>query len=76
MNQIGIDTKEGTIERIPCNSRVYRGMNRAAHLCALATFLRNFPMDCFDENERAWFVRVMNQACSLESNAFEDLGME
>ena len=76
MNQIGIDTIEGTSERIRCNSQIYKRINKAAYLCALATFLRNFPLDCFDDNERMWFIGVMNQACSMEFDAFENIEME
>lgn len=58
------------------SSPLFRRMNRAAHISALAIFIRNFPLEVFDSEERSWFLGIQSRVCLMESNAFDDLGME
>ena len=83
MNQIGIIANEGAnylhdigppVKDHSCED--FRRVNRAAHISALGIFLRNFPIGIFDEEERRWFLDVQSRVCHMESNAFDDLGLE
>lgn len=83
MNQIGVIANEGATRLHDIGPPVrdhscedFRRMNRAAHVSALGIFLRNFPLEVFDEEERKWFLDVQSRVCRMESNAFDDLGME
>ena len=83
MNQIAIKTNDGgthigdhgsLMRDYSCDD--FRLINRAAHISALSIFLRNFPLEVFDTEERAWFLEIQSKICRMESNAFDDLGME
>ena len=50
--------------------------NRAAHISALGIFLRNFPLEVFDDSERSWFLAFESRVCRMETEAFDDLGLE
>lgn len=83
MTQIGVIGNEGDThlhDRVPCagdhSSDDFRRMNRAAHVSALGIFLKNFPLEVFDTEEREWFTAIQSRVCRMESNAFDDLGIE
>ena len=83
MNQIAVNANEGGthIFTAPTNphdhsSELFRLLNRAAHLSALGIFLRNFPLEVFDHDERTWFLEFQSRVCRLETNAYDDLGMK
>lgn len=83
MNQIAVNASEGATRLHDIGPPVrdhscedFRMLERAAHISALGIFLRNFPIGIFDEEERRWFLDVQSRVCRMESNAFDDLGME
>ena len=83
MNQNAIMTNDGSTHIGDYRSLVndhscceFKMVNRAAHISALSIFLRNFPLEVFDQEERAWFLNIQSRVCCMESMAFDDLGME
>lgn len=83
MNQIGIVANEGATSPHDIGPPVrdhscedFRMLDRAAHISALGIFLRNFPLGVFDDEERRWFLEVQSRVCCMETNAFDDLGLE
>lgn len=57
-------------------SDLFHKTNRAAHLSALGIFIRNFPLEVFDEEERTWFLSFEARVCRLETEAFNNLTLE
>ena len=83
MNQIAVNASEGATHLHDIGPPVrdhscenFRRVDRAAHISALGIFLRNFPLGVFDDEERRWFLDIQSRVCHMESNAFDDLGME
>lgn len=83
MNQIAVIANEGGTHlhesgtvRQDHTSDLFTRTNRAAHISALGIFLRNFPLEVFDDSERSWFLAFESRVCRMESEAFDDLGLE
>lgn len=58
------------------SSDLFRRLDRAAHISALGIFLRNFPLEVFDDIEREWFLEFQTRVCRMETNAFDDIELE
>ena len=83
MNQIAVIANEGGTYHPESGtahpdhtSDLFTRTNRAAHISALGIFLRNFPLELFDDSERSWFLAFESRVCRMESEAFDDLGLE
>ena len=83
MNQIAVVANEGGTHlhesgtvRQDHTSDLFTRTNRAAHISALGIFLRNFPLEVFDDSERSWFLAFESRVCRMETKAFDDLGLE
>ena len=83
MNQIAVIANEGGTHlhesgtvRQDHTSDLFTRTNRAAHISALGIFLRNFPLEVFDDSERSWFLAFESRVCRMETEAFDDLGLE
>lgn len=83
MNQIAVIANEGDthllesgVTRPDHTSDLFTRTNRAAHISALSIFLRNFPLEVFDDSERSWFLAFESRVCRMETEAFDNLGME
>ena len=83
MKQNAVIANEGTTllpdfgtEIFDHTSDLFHRTNRAAHLSALGIFIRNFPLEVFDEDERAWFLAFEARVCRLETEAFNNLTLE
>ena len=75
-NEGGTHLPESRVTRMDHTSDLFTRTNRAAHISALGIFLRNFPLDVFDESERSWFLAFESRVCRMEAEAFDDLGLE
>lgn len=75
-NDGGTHLSESKTIRPDHTSDLFTRTNRAAHISALGIFLRNFPLEVFNDNERSWFLAIESRVCRMESEAFDDLGLE
>ena len=83
MNQIAVIANEGGPYHPESGSAhpdhtsdLFTRTNRAAYISALGIFLRNFPLEVFDDSERSWFLAFESRVCRMESEAFDDLELE
>ena len=83
MNQIAVIANEGGTYHPESGtahpdhtSDLFTRTNRAAYISALGIFLRNFPLEVFNDSERSWFLDFESKVCRMESEAFDDLGLE